>query len=97
MPQASAPPSKRTTIPFAEFARDLAGILERLAAQGEPVVVERNGTRYHVAVAPAADPADQPLTKDDPLWKLVGSVTDAAPADASKKHAYLAEAYTPQP
>ncbi len=34
----------------------------------------------------------KPLTFDDPLWKLVGSATDAQPTDSSKKHEYLAEA-----
>lgn len=31
----------------------------------------------------------KPLTFDDPLWQLVGSATDAAPSDASRKYAYL--------
>ena len=37
------------------------------------------------------------LTRDDPLWELVGSAADAPPTDAAKKHEYLAEAYTSQP
>jgi hypothetical protein len=35
------------------------------------------------------------LAEDDPLWTLVGSATDAAPTDASKKHEYLGEAPRP--
>ncbi len=85
------------TIPFDEFVRDLAAILDRLATQGETVIVERSGTRYQIEVAPPAHREDQRLTRDDPLWRLVGSATDASPTDASKKHKYLAEAYTPQP
>ena len=41
-------------------------------------------------------PASRPLTYDDPLWQLVGSVTDAEPTDASKKYEYLADAIAPQ-
>jgi excisionase family DNA binding protein len=36
-------------------------------------------------------PAGRPLTYDHPLWKLVGSATDAPPTDASKKYEYLAD------
>jgi hypothetical protein len=36
----------------------------------------------------------KPTTKDDPLWKLVGSATEAQPTDASKIHEYLAEGYS---
>ena len=35
------------------------------------------------------------LTKDDPLWELVGSAVDAGPTDASEKHAYLGEGPRP--
>ncbi len=97
MQKASAAQPTHTTIPFEEFVRDPAAILDRLTIQGEPVIVERSGTRYQVAVAPPAHREDQPLTRDDPLWELVGSATDAPPTDAAKKHEYLAEAYTPQP
>ncbi len=41
-------------------------------------------------------PGGRPLTYDDPIWKLVGSASDAAPTDASKKHEYLADAFGPQ-
>ncbi len=33
----------------------------------------------------------QPLTREDALWKLVGSATWAEPTDSSKKYEYLAE------
>ncbi len=97
MQKASATQPSYTTIPFEEFVRDLAAILDRLALDGEPVIVEHSGTRYQVEVAPSTHREDQPLTRDDPLWELVGSATDAPPTDASKKYEYLAEAYTPQP
>ena len=97
MQKASAAQPTSTTIPFDEFVRDLAAILDRLALDGEPVMVEHSGTRYQVEVAPPAHHEDQRLTRDDPLWELVGSATDAPPTDAAKKHEYLAEAYTPQP
>ena len=66
MPKAGAAESTPTTIPYAEFARNPASILEQ-------------------------------LTRDDPLWELVGSAADAPPTDAAKKHEYLAEAYSSQP
>ncbi len=97
MPKASAAEATSTTIPYDEFARNPASILEQLTPDGEPVIVERSGTRYQVAVAPPAHRADRRLTRDDPLWELVGSATDAPPTDAAKKHEYLAEAYTSQP
>ena len=97
MPEASAAESTPTTIPYDEFARNPASILEQLTPGGEPAIVERSGTRYQVAVASPAHRAEQRLTRDDPLWELVGSATDAPPTDAAKKHEYLAEAYTSQP
>ncbi|HLH25703.1 MAG TPA: helix-turn-helix domain-containing protein [Chloroflexota bacterium] len=36
----------------------------------------------------------RPMTADDPMSKLVGSVTDAPPTDSSKKYEYLADAIT---
>src|SRR5688572_25932365 len=36
----------------------------------------------------------RPLTYDHPLWKLVGSATDAPPTDASKKYEYLADGHS---
>lgn len=97
MPKASAAESTSTTIPYDEFARNPASILEQFTLGGEPAIVERSGTRYQVAVAPPAHREDRRLTRDDPLWELVGSATDAPPTDAAKKHEYLAEAYTSQP
>ena len=51
MPKVSAAESTPTTIPYDEFARNPAGILEQLTPGGDPVIVERSGTRYQVAVA----------------------------------------------
>ena len=97
MPKASATESPSATIPYDEFVRNPAGILDQLTPGGEPVIVERSGTRYQVAVALPAHREDRPLTKDAPLWALVGSAMDAPSTDAAEKHEYLAEAYTPQP
>src|SRR5687767_5059243 len=36
----------------------------------------------------------RPLTYDHPLWKLVGSATDAPPTDASKKYEYLGDGHS---
>ena len=97
MPKASAAASTPTTIPYDEFARNPASILDQLIPGGDPAIVERSGTRYQVAVEPPDHSGDQPLTREDPFWELVGSAADAPPTDAAKKHEYLAEAYTPQP
>jgi excisionase family DNA binding protein len=41
-------------------------------------------------------PAGRPTSADDPLWNIVGIASTAEPTDASKKHEYLADAYSPQ-
>jgi excisionase family DNA binding protein len=38
----------------------------------------------------------RPMTADDPLSRLVGSVTDAPPTDSSRKYEYLADAIAPK-
>lgn len=45
---------------------------------------------------PASVPRGKPTSADDPLWNIVGIASTAEPTDASKKHEYLADAYTPQ-
>jgi hypothetical protein len=40
--------------------------------------------------------AGRPMTFDDPLFQLIGSVTDAPPTDSSKKYEYLADAIAPK-
>ena len=47
------------------------------------------------AVPKPARKTGRPMTADDPLSKLVGSVTDVPPSDSSKKHEYLAEVHAP--
>jgi hypothetical protein len=37
------------------------------------------------------------MTFDDPLFELIGSVTDAQPTDSSRKYEYLANAIAPRP
>jgi excisionase family DNA binding protein len=46
--------------------------------------------------AKSTPPAGRPMTADDPLSKLVGSVTDAPPTDSSRKYEYLAATNGPQ-
>ena len=61
-------------------------------------VVAASPTEPVESATPAVevDPdAGQPMTADDPLSRLVGSVTDASPTDSSKKYGYLAEAVAP--
>lgn len=45
---------------------------------------------------PPSAPRGKPTSADDPLWNIVGIASTAEPTDASKKHEYLADAYTPQ-
>src|SRR5438552_18652280 len=37
-------------------------------------------------------PVGRPLTKDDPMWQLIGSATSAGPTDSSRIHEYVADA-----
>jgi excisionase family DNA binding protein len=53
--------------------------IDRLAQPVEPVLpADRDSAT-----------AGRALTFTDPLWQLVGSATDAAPSDATKKYEYL--------
>lgn len=45
---------------------------------------------------PPSVPRGKPTSADDPLWNIVGIASTSEPTDASKKHEYLANAYTPQ-
>lgn len=73
-------------------------LAEEVQNTGEAHILRRNGEDL-VEVRPARpvrrrSVRGQPITKDDPLSKLVGSATNAQPTDASKIHEYLAEAYS---
>lgn len=59
--------------------------VEQLATPFEPGQPTSGATRR----------AGRALTREDPLWELVGSASDAHPSDASKKHEYLADALAP--
>lgn len=86
------------SIDISEFP-ELLQLVEEMQADQTPRVLRRDNEEVAI-LTPAKRkrkrlPRGRQLTPDNPLWQLVGSVTDAGPTDASKKHEYLAEAYSP--
>ncbi len=73
---------------------ELLRLVEEVLKTGKPCVLRKNGEDV-AQITPVKPPAKKRksgiLTKDDPLWKLIGSVTSAEPTDASKKHEYLGQ------
>ena len=70
---------------------ELRRVAEEVYATREPRVLRRDNEDLAILRPAAKAPATRSkraLTKDDPLWELVGSAVDAGPTDASKKHAY---------
>ena len=71
----------------------------RAVRAGRSVRVERSAVEQFVKPLPLDDPSDaeldgQPMTFDDPIWKLVGLVKDGGPSDMSVNHdRYLADSY----
>lgn len=77
---------------------ELLRIAEEVHATRQPRVLRCDGE--DLAIVTPAGPAGssrrkRALSRADPLWMLVGSATDSAPTDASRKHAYLGEAASP--
>jgi hypothetical protein len=77
---------------------ELLRLAEEVSASGQPRVLRRDSEDLAI-ISPAkprrATSRRGPLTKQDPLWQLVGSAADAGPTDASQKHEYLGEALGP--
>lgn len=75
---------------------ELLRIAEEVHNTGKPRVLGRDDEDLAVVMPAKAvkrrSHRGRPLTYDDPLWELVGSVSSAEPTDASKKHEYLADA-----
>jgi len=77
---------------------ELLSIAEQVKATGESRLLKRKGEELAVLtpVAPTRQkrPKRGPLTKDDPLFGLIGIGRSEGPTDVSEnKHKYLAEAY----
>ena len=76
---------------------ELLRIAEEVHETGESRILKRDNEE--LAVVGPTKPvgrrrvASGVLTKDDPLSKLVGSLTSEEPTDASKKHEYLAQTH----
>ena len=85
--------------------------VRRFIAAGQlPAVRVGKGVRVHKeAVDQPAEPVKpkaaktkrvsqraRPMTADDPMSKLLGSVTDVPPTDSSRKYEYLADAIAPK-
>ena len=77
---------------------DLLRVAEEVHATQQSRVLRRNGEDLAILTpvrAARRESRMRVLSREDPLWELVGSAVDAAPTDASRKHAYLAEAPRP--
>ncbi|GEM_PF-6384670 len=77
---------------------ELLIIAEKILSSGGVHILSRNGEDI-LEIRPAKPIArkrvkGRAMTKDDPLSKLVGSVTNAEPTDASKIYEYLADAFS---
>lgn len=75
---------------------DLVKIAEEVQKTGEPCILKRD--EEEIAQIAPVKPAKKkrlrgkPITKDDPIYKLLGTMPSDEPTDASRKHEYLAEA-----
>lgn len=80
-------------------------LVEEVSADGKPKVLRSNGKDV-ATITPLASKGALPkpktrargktgiLTKDDPLFRLIGKWSSNEPTDASKKHELLAESYS---
>lgn len=70
---------------------ELRRVAEEVYAMQEPRLLRRDGEDLAI-LRPArkarATRGKRGLTKDDPLWDLVGSGVDAGPTDAAEKHTF---------
>ncbi|MHB8576568.1 MAG: hypothetical protein ACYDCQ_14695 [Dehalococcoidia bacterium] len=77
---------------------EVARLVREVAETGVRRVLTENGAPV-AEIAPARrrrrrQGHRRPLTMDDPLWKIVGMITEDIGSDLSaNKHRYLAEAY----
>lgn len=88
----------RHSIEISEFP-GLADVIDQMQADQIPRSLRRDGEEVALLrpVKPKRkrSPRGRQLTPENALWKLMGSASAAEPTDASKKHEYLAEAYSP--
>lgn len=81
-------------------APELLRIAEEVHATGESRLLTR--AREELAILTPVRPTRRPrktgiVTKDDPIWGIVGIGESTGPTDVSaNKYRYLAEAYAPQ-
>lgn len=80
-------------IPLAEFVRDAAKLIEELAAQGQPLLLEDQGRTFRLSLERRPRRRKQTLSRDDPIFDTVGMFTEKEPSDMRNKHEYLAQAY----
>jgi hypothetical protein len=78
---------------------ELLQIVEEAASANEPIALEQENKIVAVLrpvkkARPARASRGKPLTKDDPLWDIVGMARSTGPGDvAENKYKYLADAY----
>jgi excisionase family DNA binding protein len=78
---------KLPAVKVGKWVRVRREAVEQLAQPVEPQAVKSK----------RASRAGRPMTFDDPLFELIGSVTNAPPTDSSRKYEYLANAIAPRP
>lgn len=77
---------------------ELLSIAQNVRETGEPCVLTRDGEEIAilspVPEAPRRQRKTGVVTRNDPLWNIVGMANSEGPGDVSRnKHKYLAEAY----
>ncbi len=77
---------------------ELMRIVQEVEKTKQPCVLEQDGKDLAVVMPinriKKSRVKGKPLSKNDSFSKLIGSAIEAEPTDASKKHEYLAEAFT---
>jgi len=77
---------------------ELLSIAEKVRETGEPCVLKHEGEDLAilspVPLAPRRQRKTGIVTRNDPLWNIVGIASSEGPGDVARnKHEYLAEAY----
>ena len=87
--------SEPKSIPFEEFATNLETIFDQVKENGEELTVEHGGTLYVLRPETRRSGRKiQPMTRNDPMWDIVGIASSGEPGNtvASNKYPHVAEA-----
>lgn len=87
---------KRVDLAHMLAAADWQELVEEVCATNQQLMLRANGKDVAVlspVSPPSANNGGRPVTADDALSLMIGSVTDASPSGASMKREYLAKAF----